>query len=437
MATAATMSESGNGSGNGNVNGKAVGADGTVSVSAAKFAEQASVSYGQALALAKDIRDPAALLILSLALAAVSNLAGRWVDSRVHISSGQRLLTDILRAGTSRTEVDSAAESLVRMDLQAISFSDSRAPYPFDGNSGDGCQPESRAGSNSPREADGPIHSISQAAMRIFDLLRRILIVAGRSIGDDAEFMDSKIQVALIGDQVAVWEKELERHLERNPPPPTQVDSNSAMLLTLKLYHATIRSILRAGIDGPETRWDDCIPHFERITFISAAIIRLTKTPTQLFVSLEPGIVIPLYASATRCRHPLIRRRAVALLRLANRQEGMWTSVGAAAVAEKIIMIEEENLGIELTTNLFVHSNEMDAWADAIAGENCEDWLRGDERWLSRCSWDGMITVPEGQRVLDNAAIVDADAKRVEMMLVFSDQDHSGQFRTRNAAVTF
>ncbi|KAK0637034.1 hypothetical protein B0T17DRAFT_97161 [Bombardia bombarda] len=54
--------------------------------------EQALLRYGNALTEAQSISDPSKLLVLSLALAAVSNLSGNWTHSRVHVDSGRRLL---------------------------------------------------------------------------------------------------------------------------------------------------------------------------------------------------------------------------------------------------------------------------------------------------------------------------------------------------------
>ena len=46
-----------------------------------------------------------------------------------------------------------------------------------------------------------------------------------------------------------------------------------------------------------------------------------------------------------KCRHPVIRRKAVSLLYTAPRQEGVWDSILTARVAERLIGIEEAGLG--------------------------------------------------------------------------------------------
>ena len=63
--------------------------------------------------------------------------------------------------------------------------------------------------------------------------------------------------------------------------------------------------------------------------------------PHRLLFSLDMGIVGPLFDVATRCRDPVIRRKAVAILRSACRQEGVFNSYLSAIVAEHVIQIEE------------------------------------------------------------------------------------------------
>jgi hypothetical protein len=57
------------------------------------------------------------------------------------------------------------------------------------------------------------------------------------------------------------------------------------------------------------------------------------------------ALVPPLYLTATRCRDPFIRRRALSILWATSRQEGIWNSDMLAKIAERLISIEEDGLG--------------------------------------------------------------------------------------------
>ena len=56
---------------------------------------------------------------------------------------------------------------------------------------------------------------------------------------------------------------------------------------------------------------------------------------------LEPGLFQPLWLTATKCRHPRIRRQAVQLLDQVG-SEGPWNRRFMTAVARRLICIEEE-----------------------------------------------------------------------------------------------
>lgn len=99
-----------------------------------------------------------------------------------------------------------------------------------------------------------------------------------------------------------------------------------------------------------ETVWDKYTERMEKVVSLGSLIVNshscdhITQKRGPEF-SLDMNIVAPLYGVAHRCRHPAIRRKAVALLYAAPRQEGIWDSILTARVAERIIRIEEEGLG--------------------------------------------------------------------------------------------
>lgn len=65
--------------------------------------------------------------------------------------------------------------------------------------------------------------------------------------------------------------------------------------------------------------------------------------------SFELSPIVPLFLTACRCRDPVIRRRAVALLLNCRRREGVWDSNGAGMVAVQVVKLEE---GINDTVEL-------------------------------------------------------------------------------------
>lgn len=99
------------------------------------------------------------------------------------------------------------------------------------------------------------------------------------------------------------------------------------------------------------------------------------RMPSSFSPSFELSPIVPLFVTACRCRDPVLRRRAIALLLNCRRREGVWDSFGAGMVALQCVKLEE---GIDQVMDL------------------------GSENWLPltpRCKHSA--DVPEKRRVQD------------------------------------
>lgn len=65
------------------------------------------------------------------------------------------------------------------------------------------------------------------------------------------------------------------------------------------------------------------------------------RKPPSFSPSFELSPIVPLFVTACRCRDPILRRRATAILMNCRRREGVWDSSGAAMVALQCIKLEE------------------------------------------------------------------------------------------------
>ncbi|KAK4466024.1 hypothetical protein QBC42DRAFT_293648 [Cladorrhinum samala] len=389
------------------------------------FTRQAVVHYCGAISLAKTVRDPRVLVVVSAVLAAAANMAGRWADSQVHIRSGMRLLEGMSttqgqgqgqgrgqgsRKGPGEMEMESVAHALARLDLQAMLFNDSRAEYKYvdedgrilnDGLAGMMTVPEQR------------LDDLTQASTVIFGLMRYYFtMMAAGGMGFVAPEEVGEIHLRVV-DEAAKWERELDRlvgELEQSDAAPrrrTEEDEEKVLateraVLSLRLYSATFSLLLSAGVAGPEGRWDAHQATFDRIVALAQDLEDKTKSPLPFFMSLEPGIVMPLFLVAIRCRHPVTRRRALDLLRRLKRQEGLWSSSGAAVVAAQVILAEEENM--------------PSCWTNP---QVCQ------------------TLVPEELRICRNAVIVDAEVNQIQLSLYRNHVDGSGEYLARDVILTF
>ena len=129
----------------------------------------------------------------------------------------------------------------------------------------------------------------------------------------------------------------------------TELQAARTLQLSQTCCHLYL-DIVASKVLGNECAWDKQIETFKRCVELASLIVEfplsdLGKDKRSPEFSLDRNIIAPMYATAHRCRDPIIRREAVAILYAASRQEGVWNSTLTARVAERLIGIEEEGLG--------------------------------------------------------------------------------------------
>jgi hypothetical protein len=129
-------------------------------------------------------------------------------------------------------------------------------------------------------------------------------------------------------------------------------------LKILRIHQYGLVLLLANGQSGGSDSfdWDKYNHLFAEILSLSASVAQVTlddespsdsshiqrdETGPKPTFTLDNCIIGPLYNVATLCRDPIIRRKAVHVLRSACRQEGVYNSHVTAMAAEKVIAIEE------------------------------------------------------------------------------------------------
>ncbi|KAL2012232.1 hypothetical protein VTN00DRAFT_4950 [Thermoascus crustaceus] len=159
--------------------------------------------------------------------------------------------------------------------------------------------------------------------------------------------------------------------------------------LLLRIHHLTSKIWLETGLTAEVTTWDtkDVMAwdrhyaDFETIVSNAALVLNNKSSeesgrdhevdnvdrPTDNFC-LDMGIILPLYRVATKCRHPIIRRKAIDLLSTHPRQEGLWNSRCCAKLGELVMAVEEAQV-IRAAQTSFATSDIFDANSTSFALE--------------------------------------------------------------------
>ena len=125
-----------------------------------------------------------------------------------------------------------------------------------------------------------------------------------------------------------------------NPTPDVDATWLTSYLL---MSWAVCYISLAACVSPRQTTFDNYMDHFADI--VKYATICLEHgdqaTSNRPLSSSDPGLVPPLYFCAIKCRDPILRRKALCLIRRAPPQESPWAYVAPARVIARFIAAEE------------------------------------------------------------------------------------------------
>ena len=158
--------------------------------------------------------------------------------------------------------------------------------------------------------------------------------------------------------------------------------------IILEIQQITGSILASAGAFTQETIFDSFEHSFSRI--VSLAFDLTTSSSEKLqdaestFPSFDMGILPPLYFVASRCRHPLIRRQALHLLRKGPSQEGIWNKLMLSNIVERLMNLEEVDCGkversadIRASARLSVLNARINSVQRTVALHGCRQRFEG------------------------------------------------------------
>ncbi|RHZ57991.1 uncharacterized protein CDV56_103603 [Aspergillus thermomutatus] len=186
---------------------------------------------------------------------------------------------------------------------------------------------------------------ISTARYSLDVLINRTMSFV-EAVGIDRKTRGSAWQVrrqqALLQDLDA-WLCAFDRLLKRCGRRLKQIDPRGPVLL--RIHHRTTRIWLDASLSRDELIFDQLEDDFRAILAYAEELIELNasldKDALLTVFSLETGLISSLCYTASKCRNPLLRRKAINLLYRGPQKEGLWSMHQHAIIARIIVQIEE------------------------------------------------------------------------------------------------
>ncbi|KAI9696692.1 MAG: hypothetical protein M1820_008066 [Bogoriella megaspora] len=286
------------------------------------------------------------VLVTCILLLCYDNLVGNYNRARIHLQTGLRLfkreyaISGQFGSQLARGEAAAIERIFTQLDLQAMSFSDASAPYPYVDELSDDSETDSI-------KFTDPT-SVPEALKSLFQILCSAFRLSARAHALGLPHLDVSMESAGLKNLLSQWT------FFYAPLHSQQTDVPlSKSLSLLKIYHHTASILLNLDSTAGELAWDAHELSFTSILDFASTIIPHNSTPssntsssssppTNVFM-LTPSLTIPLFLTAFRCRHPMLRRRAISLLESLNSTEGPWGSAPAAKVAAAVMKIEEKS----------------------------------------------------------------------------------------------
>jgi cholestenol delta-isomerase len=296
-------------------------------------------------------------LVVCILFVCYENMVGNYAAAHMHLRNGLRIFAK-RDALDIRSELPKeVSRTLDRLELQAMAFGYSNAPYSYESYPEIFQMPELPMGE--------PLVEILCHLVTMFKYIFRL----------GSAFNPRPIPQNLLENASTVflsWKKRFSncsRNLLRcNCQKYVHMYNMIRGFMLFEILATILEILILTGCYGNELLHDAHLAGYTKILQLSQKIVRLASTDE--FFTFEIGMAFPLFFAAIKCRDPVIRRDAITLLKRLNSREGSFQSVIASEAAEFVMGIEEEGLekctrAEQIVGNARVHSTSFKVHPDS------------------------------------------------------------------------
>lgn len=343
--------------------------DGTIAHATQSFALQ---QYNKAIARLLDqmnnpLTSPLASLLTCVLFVCIEYMQGKDRESLIHLEQGRQLLACLGQQATN-AELDCIVRHVVplytRLSLTSFLFGGNPVPIP------DSLKVH-REVPDTFDTIDNMRHSMHEFMEQAFRFTQRARPAKNPSDHVSQETMRSlEIEQNCLLSRLAKLNVAFSLfRASRSKAGPENA------LLVLQMYLHAQHIWISTALSSSEIVYDNFLSSFAAIVPLAAAYLDLETAPQQTSASttqkhhqpaidpsmkalapeqlsgayvsnftFETHIIPPLYYVATKCRHPLIRRSALELLKQnPSRRENLWRASVMGALAGHIVSLEEQS----------------------------------------------------------------------------------------------
>ncbi|OAP64202.1 hypothetical protein AYL99_00174 [Fonsecaea erecta] len=124
-------------------------------------------------------------------------------------------------------------------------------------------------------------------------------------------------------------------------PDGVSIQDEAEQCSLLHVVYAYYFTLVCTCLSMYETDFDDYLPVFQNLVDHASRIITPRSEEQRPVFMFETRVIPSLFGVAVKCRHPVIRRQAISLLRHGTQVENTWRADTMADIAEWSVGIEE------------------------------------------------------------------------------------------------
>jgi hypothetical protein len=299
------------------------------------------------------VLDQQVILTTCILFTCLCVLQGRQDKAFMHINSGLKMIhqwrlngQSLRESGNKSPGIDALILAFTRLDTQIRPYIDGQESVLQWAGDQVILEP-SKLPFESLLEAYNDLEAIFNHVMRV---------VLGQSSGS-GQCSSPEDEIERLRDQSVAWDNRLTVFLAKNAVPLNEADENALDLLRLRrafMHPFFMRKLFLYDPDNKLT------PTYHEILQLAAKVLQhkdydenpslglpddtiREQQPQHPIFTLASGVIEPLFIIGTRCRDPALRRKALRLLQLYPRREGICEGMLAEKIVRAVIDIEENN----------------------------------------------------------------------------------------------
>jgi hypothetical protein len=270
------------------------------------------------------------------------HLAGNYAQAMKHLRGGVELSRNAQKAildgnnaydetKTSGTHalICQITRQIRRLDMQAVTFLVDWTPADIKDTA-----------VSQLAHPNSAFQSLDQAADHLQSLIARVMSLRNNP---GQQMLPLSVKNAVL-EQLETWSTLFENMLQQHGSSSDSEETAYPLITLLRLQYTIVWTYLSSSGPGREMEYDNFLTQFQQCVALAgdfAAVHERYSGSLKPTFTPEIGMIPVLYIIGAKCRHPVVRREALGLLRRQPIREAVWDSVVVARVVERIMEIEE------------------------------------------------------------------------------------------------